>query len=267
MSFFEVKDLSAGYGAKTVLGAVSFSADSGRIVGVLGANGCGKTTLLKAVCGIIPHSGRCLLEGVALESLSPAQLAQRCGYIPQRSGISISMSALDVVLMGFNARLRLLQYPTAAMKAAALRALETVGLGREADTDYLHLSEGQKQLCILARTLVTDSRLLLLDEPESALDFCHRYRCLELLRAHVMRTGGVAVVALHDPVLALDCCDTLLLLSEGAVSGSIHPAVDAVGTMERQLSVLYGDVSLHACIDRTGGRHLLMLKEGTPCMP
>ena len=71
-------------------------------MGVLGANGSGKTTLLKAVCGILPHTGACTLDGLKLEGLPPRQLARRCSYIPQRSGIAIDLSALEVVLMGFN---------------------------------------------------------------------------------------------------------------------------------------------------------------------
>lgn len=84
-----------------------------------GVNGSGKTTLLKAAAGLLPHTGQCLLDGVPLESLSTRRLAQTVSYIPQQSGISVSLSAREVVLMGFNPRLGVLQSPTAAMRAAA----------------------------------------------------------------------------------------------------------------------------------------------------
>ncbi|MCO7108461.1 ABC transporter ATP-binding protein [Gemmiger formicilis] len=78
---------------------------SGQLIGLLGVNGSGKTTLLKAAAGLLPHTGQCLLDGVPLESLSTRRLAQTVSYIPQQSGISVSLSAREVVLMGFNPRL------------------------------------------------------------------------------------------------------------------------------------------------------------------
>ena len=89
MSFLQVEALAAGYGGRQVLRGVTLQAEAGQMVGVLGANGSGKTTLLKAVCGILPHTGGCTLDGLPLEGLSPRQLARRCSYIPQRSGISV----------------------------------------------------------------------------------------------------------------------------------------------------------------------------------
>ena len=139
-------------------------------IAVAGNIGSGKTTLLKALCGILPHEGTCTLDQTVLEKQSPKQIARMISYIPQRSGISIDISPLDVVLMGFNPRLGLLERPTKEMKDAAVQALHRVGLSGREEMNYLHLSEGQKQLCILARTMVSESRLLLLDEPLAALD-------------------------------------------------------------------------------------------------
>ena len=122
-----VQDLTVRYGTAAVLQGVSFSVPvSGQLIGLLGVNGSGKTTLLKAAAGLLPHTGQCLLDGVPLESLSTRRLAQTVSYIPQQSGISVSLSAREVVLMGFNPRLGVLQSPTAAMRAAADEALRTV---------------------------------------------------------------------------------------------------------------------------------------------
>lgn len=261
MSFFDAAGITAGYGRQPVLENVSFSVDSGSLTGILGANGSGKTTLLKALCGILPHQGTCLLEGTSLEGVSPRQIARVCSYIPQRSGIGIDISALDVVLMGFNPHLGLLEYPTAAMKEAAEAALEKVGLAGKEQTDYLRLSEGQKQLCILARTLVSSGKLLLLDEPESALDFRFRYRMLMLLREWVSEGKRSAIVTLHDPALALNYCDRLMLLAEGTVLGFIEPRTDSLDKMERMLGAVYGRISLQRCENRSGQPYLVMLKE------
>ena len=91
MTFFSVNHLSAGYGKNNVLSDICFSLDEGKIVGVLGANGCGKTTLLKCICGILPHDGHCVLSGQNIDYLTAKQIAQKCSYIPQRSGLAIDI--------------------------------------------------------------------------------------------------------------------------------------------------------------------------------
>jgi len=261
MTFFSVEHLTAGYGKGTVLHDLSFTLPSGCLLGVLGANASGKTTALKSICGILPHHGSCRLEGKSLEHMTVRQISRLCSYIPQRSGISIDISALDVVLMGFNPQLGLLAHPDQSMIRLARQTLELVGLAGKEDFNYLHLSEGQRQLCILARTLVSDSKLLLLDEPESALDFRLRYRMFELLRDWVSQQNRAAIVTLHDPGLALNCCDRLLLLSGGAVVGLLSPGVDSCDKMEEMLARIYGKVSLHTCQNRAGRQQLVMLKE------
>ena len=170
--FFSVQDISLCLGGRQILDHVSFSVDTpGRVIGLLGPNGGGKTTLLRAICGELPHDGHVFLEGAELAGLRSKELARRVSYIPQQSGISISMSAIDVVLMGFYPKLKLLSQPSTDMRAAALRALEQVGMAGLADRDYLTLSGGEKQLVILARTLVEGTKLLLFDEPDSSLAY------------------------------------------------------------------------------------------------
>ena len=261
MSFFSANEICAGYPGKTILRNISFTVEKGCLTGILGANGSGKTTLLKALCGILPHCGTCTLAGTALEGLSERQLARLCSYIPQRSGICIDISALDVVLMGFNPRLGLLEHPNSAMRASARQAMKQVGLSSMEDENFQHLSEGQKQLCILARTLVTDSRLLLLDEPESALDFRLRYGMLAQLRSWVQEGDRYGIVTLHDPSLALNDCDELLLLSGGELVGRIRPKTDPLHQMEQLLEKIYGPVSLVRCRKQSGEEQLVMLKE------
>ena len=262
MSYFTANGISAGYGKQSVIQDISFTLEEGVLLGVIGANGSGKTTLLKAICGILPHRGACALKQTQLEALPPKQIAKIVSYIPQRSGISIDISALDVVLMGFNPRLGLLEQPTKKMKKAAIAALEQVGLGGREETNYLHLSEGQKQLCVLARTLVSDSKLLLLDEPESALDFRFRHWMLSLLRNWVSSGERSAIVTLHDPSLALNFCDKLLLLTGEGLLEILEPQKESLDKMERQLSRIYGNISLQRCQNRRGESQIVILREG-----
>jgi iron complex transport system ATP-binding protein len=261
MSYFSVKEIRAGYGRHNVIENISFALEEGILMGIIGANGSGKTTLLKALCGILPHQGICSLNGTVLEELSARQLAKLVSYIPQRSGIAIDISVLDVVLMGFNPKLHLLEHPSEEMKQQARKALALVGLEGRENENYLSLSEGQKQLCILARTLVSDANLLLLDEPESALDFRFRYQTLAMLRDWVARNQRGAVITLHDGALALNYCDELLLLSEGGVLGIVRPKTDPMEKTEEMLSRIYGSISLQRCLGRDGKEHIVMLKE------
>ena len=230
-----VQDLTVRYGTAAVLQGVSFSVPvSGQLIGLLGVNGSGKTTLLKAAAGLLPHTGQCLLDGVPLESLSTRRLAQTVSYIPQQSGISVSLSAREVVLMGFNPRLGVLQ-------------------------DYLTLSGGEKQLCILARTIAEDAPLLLLDEPDSALDLANRSRMTALL-AQLVHTGGkTALVCLHDPALALDSCDILVVLQGGGVAAVLHPRTDPPAVLQAALAAVYGPLELLPVTDCRGRRRLALL--------
>lgn len=261
MSFFTVQNITAGYGKKHVIKDISFELNKGCLLGIIGANGSGKTTLLKVICGILPHKGDCRLDGEILEQMSPRQIARVCSYIPQRSGINIDISVLDVVLMGFNPYLGILEQPNTSMRAIAIQTIAQVGLAGMENTNYLHLSEGQKQLCIFARMLVAENKLLLLDEPESALDFRYRYRILENLRQRVVSTQSVAIAALHDPALALNYCDKLLLMANGEVIGMIAPKSDSIDEMEKLLGNIYGSISLKQYVTRCGKTQLLMLKE------
>lgn len=261
MSFFKAENITAGYGKNPIIKNLSFELEEGCLMGILGANGSGKTTLLKAVCGILPHKGICTMEGQVLEQLSPRKLARLCSYIPQRSGISIDIPVLDVVLMGCNPSLGMLERPNSQMRSKAMQALDRVGLSGKEEVNYLQLSEGQKQLCIFARTLVSESRLLLLDEPESALDFRYRYRMMDELKRWIDGTKGSTVVTLHDPVLALNYCDRLLLLNEKEILGILKPKTDETERMERQLSRIYGEISLQKWRTPRGKDSLLIVKE------
>lgn len=260
MSFVTVSNLTAGYGGNPILRNLSFSLEEGKILGILGANGSGKTTLLKSICGILPHEGRCLLAGEALEDLTPRRLSQACGYIPQKSGISIDIPVLDVVYMGFNPFLKLLERPTPQMDAQARAALNQVGLDGMEDRNYLTLSQGQKQLCILARTLAAPKKLLVLDEPESALDFRFRHRMLDILDHWRREEKRSVILALHDHDLALNDCDEILLLGQGQILGRFSPGSAPMEEMEGLLSQIYGPVRLHSIPSVQGKKQIVMLR-------
>lgn len=252
-----VTNFSAGYGSQkkkdsvAVIRNVSFSLKDGTMTALIGANGCGKSTLLKGLCSLISSSGTVLWKDTSsagtersLQTLPGRQLARLISYIPQRSGITISLSALDVVLMGFHPQLGFLESPGKAHQRRAQQALETVGLSGSAEQDFLTLSEGQKQLCILARTLVQDTRLLLLDEPDSALDFSNRQLLLQTIRDVIHNRQKTGLLVLHDISLALDYCDQLLLMKNGEVICTLSPKIDSEKELSDALSEICGNVEV-----------------------
>ena len=260
--FFKAEHIYASYGEKSVLDDISFSiASTNSLAALIGPNGCGKTTLLKSICNLIPHSGKCILNQKIIEAMPLKQRACSLSYIPQRSGIQISMSVMDMVLMGFNPHLKLLEKPNAAMHEAALNALDMTGTAHLADRDYLTLSEGEKQLCILARTLVQDTDMMLLDEPDSALDFHNRYSMMKTIKNIVTSSNKSALICLHDPVVALDFCDQLILLKNGKILTTVFPKKDTVMTIEAAFSSLYGNVSVHEATDKHGCRRLFLIND------
>ena len=257
--FFNIKNITAGYGKKEIIHNINFSLKLHTLTCLMGANGSGKTTLLKSIANQLSHQGTCSIEGENLEQKSVRELAKNVSYIPQKTGIFISMSVLDVVLMGYNARLKLLENPGKKQIQQACEVLVKVGLEREIDTDYLKLSEGQKQLVILARMMIENTKILLLDEPDSALDVPNRFRMMSNIRNIVDTEEKAGILCLHDPMLALEFCDQLVLLKEGKCIGILYPKKDSVGVMEKAFCRVYGNVSLMECFDKEGKRHFSMI--------
>ena len=241
--FFTADRITAGYGRQMILDGVNFKLSDGEITGILGSNGCGKSTLMKAIIHDIPYRGCFTLDGKILSEVKDRKLASMISYIPQRSGISISMPVTDVVMMGFNPDMRPLQNYSQGQFDRAYEAMKIAGVYELRDRDYLSLSEGQKQLCIMARTIVEDAKLLLLDEPESALDFRHRYELISLLK-RMITPNRAALICLHDTNLALRLCDNILLMRDGRIEDAIRPAADSYEVIYNALSHIYGNITL-----------------------
>lgn len=259
MSMISVENISAGYSKDNVVEQISFSINEGELIGILGANGCGKSTLAKAICNILPHSGKVSVDGKKIEELKVSQVANIISYIPQHSGISIDISVLDVVMMGFNARLRLLERPGKDMEAQAKSIIESLGLGDRVYDNFLQLSEGQKQLVILARALVSDGNFLVMDEPESALDFNVRYKLMKIVRKWIDEGNRAGMVILHDTMLALNNCDRLLLLKDKQIVGTIDLNNDTIEAIENNIKTIYGDISLVKNVSKNGKENLIMV--------
>lgn len=233
----------AGYDRRDIVQDVSLSLPRGQFCALLGANGSGKTTLLKTVCGFLPFRGDCRFLGKPLGDFSPKERSRHMGYLAQRGGVTIPLSVGDVVLMGCNPVLGVFQQPGKRHREAALAALEQVGLACLWEKDFLSLSEGQRQLVLFARSRVLCPELLVLDEPDSALDFQNRHRMMALLRRTV-EEGNSVLLCSHDAGFAMQYADRLLLLKDGRLVHDLFMAEVEDRVLQKALSDLYGPVEL-----------------------
>lgn len=245
MSLLEVKHIRCGYQHRQIVHDASLEVAPGEFCALLGLNGCGKTTLIKAICGLLPtHEGRCLVNGVDCTRFNERQRALQMAYIPQRGSLITGKTVLEVVLMGFNPRLHLLDSPGRAHKQKAMEALERLGMAELAQRDYAKLSEGQKQMVILARTMVQDTPVMLMDEPDSALDFVNRNLVLGKIRQILHEQGRAGLITLHDPNFALAYCDSLILMRDGRILRRLSLRGAARAEIEEALSEIYGPIRI-----------------------
>lgn len=242
-TLLKVEHIRCGYQHREIVHDASLSVAPGEFCALLGLNGCGKTTLIKAVCGLLPvHEGKCMVDGVDCTKFNERQRALKMAYIPQRGSLITGKTVMEVVLMGFNARLHLLDSPGKAHRQKALEALERLGMAHLAEQDYAKLSEGQKQMVILARTMVQDTPVMLMDEPDSALDFVNRNLVLGKIRQILHEQGRAGLITLHDPNFALAYCDSLILMRDGHILRRLPLKGASREEIEAALSEVYGNI-------------------------
>ena len=211
--FLSIRDLDAGYDDRWAVAGVSLDVPASRIVGVIGPNGSGKSTLLRAILGLVPHRrGGVTLGGVGLDR-------RRVAYVPQRELVdwSFPISAAQVVMMGRYRRIPPVVPAAPDDHEAVQRALDRVGMTGLADRQIGALSGGQQQRVFLARALVQDADLLLLDEPMTGVDRGTEEAITALMRE--LRDGGATIMyATHDLETAADVSDLLCFVNGRVVA-------------------------------------------------
>ena len=222
-SIIDAADLSFSYDRKarpsvSVVDRVSLSVARGAIVGLLGPNGSGKTTVLRLLSGtLIPDRGRVLLDGQAIAGMSRRDLARRIAVVPQETHSAFDYSALEIVMMGRYPHLGAFELEGANDLAIARRAMADTGTASFEDRRFAALSGGEKQRVVIAGALAQASDVLLLDEPTASLDLGFQLEIAALL-SHLNRDRGTTmVVSTHDLNLAATLCTELVLLKEGRV--------------------------------------------------
>jgi len=206
----EVRDLTVAYQKRPVLWGIDLRIEQGLLVGILGPNGAGKSTLIKAVLGLLPPShGEIRIFGEPYK-----QVRHRVAYVPQRTAVDwdFPVTVLDVVLMGRYGRLGLFKRPAKADRDAALESLEKVGMSAFASRQISNLSGGQQQRTFLARALLQEADLYLMDEPFQGVDAGTEKAIVTLL--HELRSRGKTVLVVnHDLHTAREYFDHLMLLN------------------------------------------------------
>lgn len=236
----EVKQLCGGYPGKRVLRQVDMTIPKGKLTVILGPNGCGKTTLLKTLCGILPaESGQVRLEGENILALRPRMLAQKVAYLAQGQNVP-DITVGHLVLHG---RFPYLSYPRRYRKedyACAQQAMEAMGIGNLADTLLQNLSGGQRQKAYIAMALAQDTPVLLLDEPTTYLDISHQLTLMAQAK-HLSRQGKTVVMILHDLAHAFQTADHMILLENGSVAAEGTPEeIYRTGAVEAVFDVKLG---------------------------
>lgn len=198
----DVRNVSFSYEDKTVLENVSFSASGGEIIALLGPNGVGKSTLFKCILGFLrPQSGSIEIDGRNVLSLSDRERALMTAYIPQSFNPVFNHSVLETVMMGAASRLPLFSPPGKKERRMAEELIEAMGISQIKGRGTRKISGGEKQLMLLARSLMQEAEILIMDEPTSSLDFANSHRVMRKVKELAER-GYTIIFSTHSPSLA-----------------------------------------------------------------
>ncbi|MDO4795207.1 MAG: ABC transporter ATP-binding protein [Brachymonas sp.] len=213
--FLEVCNGSYRYpGASApVLSDISMSVRPNTVMTILGRNGIGKTTLIKCMAGILPWTkGRSLIKGKEIQSVKDTATI---AFVPQAYKLSYPYTVKDLVVMGRVRHMGMLSIPSKKDREVAEQVLHELGIADLADRDATKLSGGQRQLAFIARALASEPEMLVMDEPESHLDFKNQHFILRLISQLVRQKGLACIINTHYPEHALRISDATLMLGEG----------------------------------------------------
>ena len=230
----ELKELTLGYGQRTLLEMVNARMTSGQLIALLGRNGAGKSTLLRAMMGLEkPQSGEIILQGKKIASLKPKKLARSISFVTTDKVRIANLRCKDVVSMGrapytnWIGQLR----PEDEMRVDT--AIQLVGMSAYAETTMDKMSDGECQRIMIARALAQDTPVILLDEPTAFLDLPNRYELCLLLKRLAQEEDKCILFSTHDLDIALSLCDSIMLIDNPHMYTLPTPEMVASGHIER----------------------------------
>lgn len=233
----EIRNLSFSYdNKKEILNNVSFNAEDGDFLAVLGSNGAGKSTLFRCMLGFLKnYSGEIFIDDTNIRNFNERELAKIIAYVPQTSEITYDYTVTDIVLMGMANSISVFSSPKVKHKNEALGILKQLGIEEIKDKSFNNISGGEKQLTLIARSLAQGAKIIVLDEPVSALDYGNQYRILNKI-TRLAKNGYIIIMSTHNPNQALLYSNKSLCLDNGQVLA--FGKTDSVLT-EENLSKLY----------------------------
>lgn len=206
-----------------VLNDVSFSISSGEMIAFLGKNGAGKTTLLRIIPSFLtPLSGDVLIDGVSVHSMPLQDKAKAIAYIPQFSQTAFAYTVRESVLMGRSPYISMFSRPSMQDEKRAFEILDELGILDLASRPTNEISGGERQLVLIARALMQDAKLLILDEPTSFLDYSNQLLVLEKTY-ELVKKGYACLYSTHNPDLALAYSTRVLAMDKGKIAFSMKP--------------------------------------------
>ena len=213
-----VEHLEFAYRTRPVLQDVSFCAEKGRLLAVLGPNGAGKTTLFRCVLGLLRgYQGRILVDGTEARTLSARELAHRIAYIPQIHGEAFAYSALEMVLMGTTHSISPFSAPKEKETAAALAALERLGIAHLAEQSFSRLSGGEQQRIAIARVMLKNAPIVILDEATAFADPDNESR---VQAAFSKLSQGKTVIMIAHRLSTVAGVDQIYVIEDGQITES-----------------------------------------------
>ena len=242
----EVERLAFAYEEKPILRDVSFTAGEGQFLSILGPNGAGKSTLFRCVLGLqTGYTGTIRINGTDARRLSPREMAGRIAYIPQSSRPTFRYSVFDIVLMGASRSLSPFGAPGRAEYARCEWALEKIGISHLSQRCFHRLSGGEQQLVMIARALMQDAPVLLMDEPTANLDYGNQLLVMRQAKS-LAREGYTVIQTTHAPEQSYLFSDRILAMSGGRIIRDGPPAeVLTAETVEALYGVNVRVVSLN----------------------
>ncbi len=212
----EVKDLSFSYNGKRVIDGISFNIEKGKMVSISGPNGSGKTTLLKILARIIDYyDGEVLIEKKRIKEYTLKGISRLISYVPGEVNTPFDFKVRDIVLMGRLPYISFLgSYRNEDLEIVE-RVAKDIGIDLIMERYYNTLSNGEKQLVLVAQAVAQQTKIIIMDEPTSHLDIKHKINIFEFLKNESKIKGTTIIVVLHDLKLAEEFCDEVLFLKEG----------------------------------------------------